>query len=116
MAMRATALHFGIERQYIDTIPASCQFKCTWNGLNLLLLSKNGTVSASDLITADFVILSGNGPPQVEKMIPLAPRAIWIADGTNRLWKILQWETAAERLPLRLISTRRSGAFTHYSH
>jgi hypothetical protein len=60
---------------------------------------------------ADLAVLSGNGPLHAERLMAASPRTVWIADGTNRLWKILQWETAGERLPLRLISTRRSGAF-----
>ena len=113
MAMRAAAHHFGINRSQIDTIPAAGLFRCTWNNLNLWLMGGQRSETHPELKTADFVILSGNGPPRMEKLMAEAPGAVWIADGTNRLWKILQWETAAERLPLRLISTRRSGAFIH---
>lgn len=113
MTMRAAGHYFGIDRHIIDTIPASRQLKVSWNELDMLLLSSRGTVDSAELYTADIIVLSGNGPPKVDHIMARTNRPLWIADGTNRLWKILQWETAAERLPLRLISTRRSGAFVH---
>jgi len=111
MAMRAAAHHFGIDREHIDSIPAAVHVRCTWNGMHLLLLGGKGSGSPPIMEVPDLVILSGNGTSQSEKFMTMAPRALWIADGTNSLWKIRQWETAAERLPLRLISTRRSGAY-----
>jgi competence protein ComEC len=116
MTMRAAGHHFGIDRHIIDTFPANRQFKLNWKGLNVMLLSRGGMVDSAAMNAADIILLSGNGPPKVEQIMTSAKAPIWIADGTNRLWKILQWETAAERLPLRLISTRRSGAFVHRIH
>ena len=116
MTMRAAGHHFGIDRHIMDTIPANRPLKLNWNGLNMMLLSAGGMVDSTGLNAADIILLSGNGPQKVEQIMRSAKAPLWIADGTNRLWKILQWETAAERLPLRLISTRRSGAFVYRIH
>ena len=112
LAMRATAHHFGIRKQWVDTLPASGHYKLGWKGLVIHLTSgRCPPPDPADMSDADLAVLSGNGPLHAERLMAASPRTVWIADGTNRLWKILQWETAGERLPLRLISTRRSGAF-----
>lgn len=115
MAMQATAHHFGIRAQHIDTLPAGVHYRLSWKGLNIHLTDGlSPPPEPEDMTGADLAILSGNGPPQAESLMAATPQLVWIADGTNRLWKILQWETAGERLPLRLISTRRSGAYIRW--
>lgn len=112
MAMRATAHHYGIQHQQMDTLPATGHFDLHWKGVQVRLLGEHGyTTDTSILADTDLIVLSGNGPARTEEIMKQAPRADWIADGTNSVWKILQWEAASKRLPLRLHSTRRSGAF-----
>lgn len=112
MAMRATAHHFGIRNQHMDTLTATGHLNLKWNGLQIHLLGGQGyTTDTTKLPDADLIVLSGNGPAHTDEVMKKVPRTDWIADGSNSVWKIQQWEAAAKRLPLRLHSTRRSGAF-----
>ena len=60
------------------------------------------------------ILLSGfeQSIPFLEQLIPKEDMSIqFIADGSNKLWKIKQWEKDAQEVHLRLHSTPEKGAF-----
>jgi competence protein ComEC len=114
LAMRSTAHHFGIRKQRTDTIGYPGTIRIEWNDFSMLILGPNSPeLSDREPAGTDLLLLSGGTRAAPGEWMKNAAFRTCVADGTNKLWKIQEWETTTERLPLRLHSTRRSGAFIH---
>lgn len=117
IAMRSVEHHFGIRKQRTDTIMNPGMVRIMWEGFNVLLLGPSSPKSPNnETLKTDLLLLSGSTKADPKVWMNLSRNAACVADGTNKLWKIQQWETDFEGLPLRLHSTRRSGAFVQNMH
>jgi competence protein ComEC len=59
----------------------------------------------------DMVLLTGNTRCSLEPIYRVTGCRLFVADGSNALWKIQQWQKESEKLPLRFHSTPQQGAF-----
>ena len=59
----------------------------------------------------DLIVLTQNADTELVKWYEATGCKTFVADGSNGLWKIQEWQKEAEKLPLRLHSTPRQGAF-----
>ncbi len=82
------------------------------------------TLNAPSMLTIDVEKITGNNQKNIRKMMILSgsPRIqledlpiqnekklLIVADGSNKLWKIQQWETEADRLLLHFNSVAKEG-------
>ncbi len=93
------------------TIQADSIYLYTQIGLtNCLILGKHAD-SIMHQLPCKYVILTHNTKaPLAEIATQCAPQCI-IADGSNSMWKIEQWQTEAKDLHLQFFSTQQQGAF-----
>jgi competence protein ComEC len=59
----------------------------------------------------DLILLTENTGTSLAQWYHLTGCRLFVADGSNAMWKIQQWRKEAEKLPLRLHSTPQQGAF-----
>ncbi len=59
----------------------------------------------------DMVLLTGNTRYSLEHIYRATGCLLFVADGSNALWKIQRWRKECEKLPLRLHSTAQQGSF-----
>lgn len=59
----------------------------------------------------DLILLTRNAPTGLSAWQKYTGCKVFVADGSNALWKIQEWQKEAKKLPLRLHSTPRQGAF-----
>jgi competence protein ComEC len=68
---------------------------------------------AEQQIKADIIILCGNCKLSLADVYNHYQARIIVADASNSMWKIEQWQKEASTLPLRFHSTSKNGAFVH---
>jgi competence protein ComEC len=108
----ATERFYHIEHREKHSLPDSSAVSLKWQGLNLIILNGNDAAGESEkIIPADLIILSGNTAADIEQWHKTTACKVWVADGTNSMWKILKWKKEAERLHLQFHSTSLSGAY-----
>jgi competence protein ComEC len=108
----ATERFYHIEHREKHSLPDSSAVSLKWQGLNLIILNGNDAAGESEkIIPADLIILSGNTTADIEHWHKTTACKVWVADGTNSMWKILKWKKEAERLHLQFHSTSMSGAY-----
>jgi competence protein ComEC len=82
---------------------------------NKIILTLNDTKSfAQDEAQADVVVLSGNCKIKLADVYNHYKARIIVADASNAMWKIEQWQKEAATLPLRFHSTSKNGAFVQF--
>lgn len=84
-----------------------------WRGYTLLVTGAWGP-SPPRPGRADCVVMTGNGTRDLLPLLHAVRCDDWVADGSNRLWKIRKWQEASAGLPLRFHSTSLSGAFIKF--
>jgi competence protein ComEC len=114
VAMRAVEHHLGIRKTRTDTISHLGTIRIEWLAFKMLLLGPGSPRLPDEKPgETDLMLLSGSTRADPGEWAQNVSIGTCVADGTNKLWKIQQWESKTERLPLRLHSTRRSGAFIY---
>lgn len=77
---------------------------------NCLVLGKNAD-SITNEMPCKYVILTHNSKINLAQIQAKCKPSLIIADGSNGLWKVEQWESEAKGLYLQFFSTQMQGAF-----
>lgn len=110
--MAATERFYHIDHREKHSLPDSPAASLTWEGLHIIMLNGgNAAGEGENIRQADIIILSENATADIEQWHKSTACKVWVADGTNSMWKILKWKKEAERLHLQFHSTSLSGAY-----
>ncbi len=111
-SIAATERFYHIDLREKHALPDSPAVSLTWQGLHLIILNgRNAAGDGENIRPADIIILSENTTADIEQWHKNTACKVWVADGTNSMWKILKWKKEAERLHLQFYSTSLSGAY-----
>ncbi len=111
--LAAVRQHYRV-RAYASTLltPASVQVLRSGQRTIILVSGKYHDGLKGRLPRAHIILLRSNaGASSLAEWFNATGCTQFIADGSNSLWKIQQWEEEAKKLPLRLHSTPLAGAF-----
>jgi competence protein ComEC len=104
--------YFRLEILDIKYLPKKESVIIRWEGKQIYYLnSKAITADKQKAGKTDLIIVSNNITVPIPILFDQNPCPIWVADGTNSLWKIQEWKKEAEQLHLRFHSVSESGAF-----
>ena len=106
--------YFRLAEVVKKPLPAKTNLVLEWEGKRLLLAGADPDyVNSQDIPPVDLCVISHNPSMDLQLLQKQIRCHQWVADGTNKLWKIQEWKKAAELLHLRFHSTSESGAFLH---
>jgi competence protein ComEC len=103
---------FRIRQADYKALPDGGIIRINREGKTILLFSGKTSIDwYKRLPRADIGILSFNTTIDLEKLTQQSGCRIWVADGTNSVWKIQEWKKQPDQLHLRFHSVNVSGAF-----
>jgi len=111
-ALQTATHHYHLQHLLLTTDPVPAAGLIAWRGYNIVLLGRSAHTKALPS-QADCVVLTDNTLESFPDALPPISSPRWIADGSNSLWKIQQWQESSTGLPLSLHATSQLGAFVH---
>lgn len=111
-ALQSATHHYHLQHIVMEADALPSTKVIAWRGYTIALLGRSAHTIALPG-QADCVLLTDNALEGFRDGPPPITSQRWIADGSNSLWKIQQWQEASAGLPLPLHSTSRLGAFVH---
>jgi competence protein ComEC len=111
-SMAPTQEYFHVDKRSRRLFPNGGTVWMEWEQTKVMI--PDATVASGYRSTdrpPDIILLSNNARIDMEYWYRLTGCGIWVADGSNAMWKIQQWKKEAEGLNLQFHSTSLSGAF-----